>query len=339
MAYKFEEVRYTRSQVKMAGKIYISDISTEREKDGALVLINNWRASHSYPLQIIYMHLRRNTDEQTIVARRLKRLQSIEQKLRRFPNMSLTTMQDIGGCRVIVNSIPDVYKIVSGLEMSRMRHKLKKWNDYIETPKPDGYRSYHMVYSYHSDWRDTYNDLFVEIQIRTHIQHLWATAVETMDTFTGDPLKIGHGDPENREFFILVSRLLDLYEKNEQSISAVKNSETLQEFVQYEREHEVLGKLKSIKEAVENVQEINGRNQGYYVLNLNRESNLLIIKAYKKSELKLATAEYDLAEKNRTVNEDVVLVSTASFNMLKKAYPNYFSDINEFIALIDSFLE
>lgn len=338
MAHNYEEIKFTRTQIKKAGKAFISDKSSITEKEDALLLINNWRASHSFPLQIIYMHVKKTAGERAIVAQRLKRLYSITQKLYRFPNMSLTTMQDIGGCRVIVDSISDVYNMVESLKKSRMRHKLKEEYDYIKYPKSDGYRSYHIVYSYYSDRNPKYNGLFIEIQIRTHVQHLWATAVETMDTFTGDPLKIGQGDPENKQFFVLVSQLLEIYEASSLDINAVKNTDALQIFKKYEKEHEVLRKLKSIKEAVGFVQNVERNDQGYYVLRLNRETNQLLIKSYEKKMLEQATSEYDLAEKNREADEDIVLVSTASFNMLKKAYPNYFTDINEFITLIDSFL-
>ena len=334
----YEEIKYTRNQIKKAGKIYVSVNSTKEEKESALILINNWRAAHSFPLQIIYMHIKKTAGDRAIVAQRLKRLYSITQKLDRFPNMSLTSMQDIGGCRVIVDSIEDVYRMVDSLKKSRMRHKLKEEYNYILNPKIDGYRSYHMVYSYYSDRNPKYNGLFIEIQIRTHIQHLWATAVETMDTFTGDPLKIGQGDPENRQFFVLISKLLQIYEMSNQSIKAVKESNLLQEYLIYEKEHEILRKLKSIKEAVGYVQSVDSRDQGYYVLRLDRTRNQLLINSYEKKELEQATTAYDLAEKNRNINEDIVLVSTASFNMLKKAYPNYFTDINEFIELVDSFV-
>ena len=339
MAHNYEEVKYTRTQIKKAGKIFVSSKATEGEKEQALVLINNWRASHSFPLQIIYTHVKKTAGDGAIVAQRLKRLYSITQKLYRFPNMSLTAMQDIGGCRVIVDSIDDVFNMVESLRKSRMRHKLKEEYDYIRHPKEDGYRSYHLVYSYNSERNPKYNGLFVEIQIRTHIQHLWATAVETMDTFTGDPLKIGQGDPDNKQFFILVSKLLEIYERNSNSIDAVRQTDTIKEFIQYEIEHQILRKLKSIKEAVGFVQRTDKRDQGYYVLRLNRKRNQLLINMYPKNELERATTEYDLAEKNRAILEDVVLVSTTSYNMLKKAYPNYFSDINEFIGLIDSFIK
>lgn len=338
MAHNYEEVKFSRSQIKNAGKDYVSKNVSKSKKDQALAKINNWRAAHSFPLQIIYMHIKNTVGDRAIVAQRLKRLFSITQKLYRFPNMSLTTMQDIGGCRIIFDSIDDVNSMVESLKNSRMRHRLKEEYDYIQNPKPDGYRSYHMVYSYYSDRNPKYNGLFIEIQIRTHIQHLWATAVETMDAFTGDPLKIGQGDPENRQFFVLVSQLLELYETNNQDIETVKHSEVLQEFIKYDKKHEVLRKLKSIKEAVENVEETDIGTQGYYVLRLDREQNQVHISIYGKNEPELATNAYDFAEKNMTDDEDIVLVSTTSLNTLKKAYPNYFSDINEFIVLIDSFL-
>lgn len=338
MAHNYEEIKYTRTQIKKAGKNYISRIASEEEKNEALKLINNWRSAHSFPLQIIYMHIKKTAPASAIVAQRLKRLYSITQKLYRFPNMSLTAMQDIGGCRVIVDSIEEVSSMITRLKKSSMRHKLKEEYDYISQPKPDGYRSYHIVYSYFSDRNPKYNGLFIEIQIRTHIQHLWATAVETMDTFTGDPLKIGHGDPRNKQFFILASKLLEIYEKNNRNINAVKQSKVLNEFREYENEYKILQKLRSIKEAVGYVT-INIRDQGYYVLQLNRKRNQLNIKEYSKKQLELATIYYDEAEKTRSVDEDVVLVSTTSFNMLRQAYPNYFSDITEFITLVESFLK
>ncbi len=336
---RYEEVKYSRSQIKKAGKKYIDSNSTEIERREALALINNWRAAHSFPLQVIYMHVQRIAPINAVVAQRLKRLYSITQKLSRFPNMSLTAMQDIGGCRVIVDSIPQVYDMIERLTKSRMRHHKKEEYDYIAHPKPDEYRSYHIVYSYFSDKNPKYNGLFIEIQIRTHIQHIWATAIEMMDTFIGDPLKIGQGDPQNRQFFILASKLLEIYEKNDCRIEAVKKSEELINFIKYNQEHQILNRLRSIKEAVGYVRSMESLEQGYYLLRLNREQNQLLINSFTKKQLEQATVQYDIAEQTRDVNEDVVLVSTSSYKTLKQAYPNYFSDITEFITLMEKFVQ
>ena len=120
-------------------------------------------------------------------------------------------MQDLGGCRVILNSINQVYKSVSNYKSSHVLHELKKENDYIQNPKTSGYRSYHMVYQFKSKSNDIYNkNMLIEIQFRTQLQHLWATALETMGIYTQTNLKSSIGDKDVLRFFILVSSLFDL---------------------------------------------------------------------------------------------------------------------------------
>ena len=160
-------------------------------------IIDNWRAAHAFPLHIIYNHLRRMTsyDPDIVVAERLKRLDSIIGKLKREPTMNLWTMQDLGGCRVIVPRLSQVYRVANKFKTSRIRHKYKDEDDYIHQPRISGYRSYHLVFQYHSDKKDTYNrNMLIEIQFRTKLQHLWATAVETMGLFTNQALKAGQGE-------------------------------------------------------------------------------------------------------------------------------------------------
>ena len=48
----YEEVKYSKSQIKKAGKRYIAPDTDNNERNRALVLINNWRAAHSFPLQV-----------------------------------------------------------------------------------------------------------------------------------------------------------------------------------------------------------------------------------------------------------------------------------------------
>lgn len=336
----FEQLKYSKSQAKKAGKIFTNPNSTDVEKETALDIINNWRASHSFPLQVLYVHLRRTSNDNIIVAQRLKRLHSITQKLIRFPNMSLTSMQDIGGCRIIVNSIDEVYDIVSKLKKSRMRHTLKEEYDYLKEPKVDGYRSYHIVYSYNSDRNKIYNGLFIEIQVRTHIQHLWATAVETIDTFTNESLKLGKGSQENKKFFVLVSKLLQLYEECGYDLNTIKNSNQLNDFLNFNETQKIIEKLISIKTAGEVLENINASDiQGYYLLKFDRESGSVTVTSFPKKQLDKATEEYDKLERNSTESKNIVLVSTSSFKSLKQAYPNYFADIGEFLSLMKKFTD
>ena len=193
---RWKRVENSRSQIIKAGKIIRDVNSSEKERNEAIEIIDNWRMAHAFPLHVIYMHLRRfkGNNSEVIVAERLKRLDSIIGKLKRENSMNLWTMQDLGGCRMVVSSIDDVYHFAKRYENSRKRHIKKKEYDYISNPKLSGYRSLHVVYEYHSDQNDFYNkNMLIEIQFRTHLQHLWATAVETMGIFTkkGDKIRTG----------------------------------------------------------------------------------------------------------------------------------------------------
>lgn len=209
---KWESPKYSKKQINNAGKIISDTTLTFGDRKQVLDIINNWRASHAYPLQIITSNLRKNNPN-AIVVQRLKRLDSIIGKLERFPDMDLYRMQDLGGCRVIVDTIDQVYDSIKKYNLSRIRHILKREYDYIQNPKPSGYRSYHMVYQFQSDKKETYNkNMLIEIQFRTRLQHVWATAVEMMGIYTKNNLKSSQGDEDILRFFTLVSSLFAIIE-------------------------------------------------------------------------------------------------------------------------------
>ena len=201
----WEIPKYSKSEINKAGFIIANPSSTKEDRNNALIILNNWRAAHAYPLQVICSNLRlRNPD--AIVVQRLKRLDSITGKIERFPDMSLYRMQDLGGCRVIVDTVEQVYEAIEKYKNSRIRHILKREYDYIQNPKDSGYRSYHMVYQFRSDKKETYNkNMLIEIQFRTKLQHIWATAVEMMGIYTKSQLKASSGDKDILRFFALVS--------------------------------------------------------------------------------------------------------------------------------------
>lgn len=212
---RWKSVEYTKRQINDAGDIIRRDDATEEELDFATKVIDNWRAAHAYPLHVIYMHLRRmtGTRRDILVVERLKRLDSIVGKLKRENGMDLWRMQDLGGCRFIVPTVDEVFVFAEKYKNSRVRHEYKRTYDYINNPKPSGYRSLHLVYKFHSDTKDTYNqNMLIEIQFRTHLQHVWATALETMGLFTKQALKAGQGEDYVKRFFVLVSSLFAMKE-------------------------------------------------------------------------------------------------------------------------------
>ncbi len=340
---KWKTVEYSRSQIIKSGKIIKNDNSTKDQLDQATKVIDNWRSAHAYPLHIIYTHLRKMAEKDTniVVAERLKRLESIISKLKREPTMSLWTIQDLGGCRVIVPELNDVYKYAEKYYKSRKRHIFIKDNDYITCPKKTGYRSLHVVYQYHSDKVDTYNNnMLIEIQFRTRLQHLWATSVETMGLFTKQAIKSGQGTEEVTRFFKLISSLFAIQEGTPVVPDTAETVDDLvKEIRSLNEKHNFLGMLSAFRVAVD-VKASDNNKRGYYILILNYDTRLLHIDYYKPSEIETANQKYNQIEKKRcNQNIDAVLVQVSSFQTLKSAYPNYFSDIGEFIKIVNSYLK
>ena len=340
---KWKTVEYSRSQIINAGKTIKKTDASDTSNIQATKSIDNWRAAHAFPMHVIYMHLRRmaESNNQIIVAERLKRLDSIVNKLKREPSMSLWTMQDLGGCRFIVPCVEDIYKYADKYEYSRKRHVLKTQNDYVKHPKITGYRGLHRVYEYHSDSVDTYNkNMLIEIQFRTHLQHLWATAVETMGLFTKEAIKSGQGDENVKRFFQLSSALIAKKENQPLPPGVVDDiDEIISEIESLNAKNNYLDFLSGIRVAV-NFQDKKDAKASYYILILNYNTKVLTIKSFMPSEFNEANNIYNSIESTRAETKiDAVLVNVSSFKSLKSAYPNYFSDIGEFVNIIKSYLK
>lgn len=184
--------------------------------DEALDAVFRRRLAHAYPLELVRAHLTGRLHAlgigDALVAMRLKRLPSIAGMLRRFGGMRLDCMQDIGRIRVIVGSVEDAFRLEDALRHGCCGHDLPEPHDYISDPKDDGYRGIHQILRIKSPARPESDGLAVELQIRTVIEHSWATAVEAMDFISGSSLKPG-GDEGARRFFALAGALLALWEK------------------------------------------------------------------------------------------------------------------------------
>lgn len=337
---KWEVPKYTKSEINKAGKIIADPFSTSEEREEALVILNNWRAAHAYPLQVICSNLRQKNPD-AIVVQRLKRLESITGKIQRFPEMQLYKMQDLGGCRVIVDTIEQVYEAIDEYKTSRIRHILKREYDYIANPKESGYRSYHMVYQFHSESKDTYNkNMFIEIQFRTKLQHMWATAVEMMGIYTKSNLKSSQGDYDILRFFTLVSSLFAIEEKMPICPNTSKWVDELISEVKYlDKKNNIISTLSGLNVSINHASnKYNQKDKNlYYILLLNYDKMTVNVKPFQYSDLETATKLYGKIEQGSNIN--VVLVSASSFETLRLAYPNYFADISYFVTKLRRVIE
>ena len=113
------------------------------------------------------------------VTSRLKRTESIANKLSRN-NLAFTieniekNVRDVAGIRVVCSYIDDIYSIADAL-LKQDDVRLVERKDYIANPKPNGYRSLHLIISTPVYLADSKKEVMVEVQIRTIAMDFWAS--------------------------------------------------------------------------------------------------------------------------------------------------------------------
>lgn len=340
------QLKYSKKAVRRAGDYFVneSDDLSGFDLDDFFKyfeIVENWRSSHAYPMQSMLGYFRSKaffSDKNSIVVQRLKRTPSILDKLRREEGMKLDRMEDIGGCRIVVSSKQKVYDVKNLIIDGRTRNILHRERDYIKTPKESGYRGIHLVYIY-SGAKEEYRKHKIELQIRSKVQHSWATAVEVVGTFTGQALKASKGHDAWLNFFKLTSIAFSDIENK----TLVKNyaSEDRKTLIKYINKLGVLTRLKAFAVSTRHLSKETDGKTAYYLLTLEIDKSNIKIRKYSTSQLPAASEKYADLEKEFKDNSerDVVLVSASSIRSLKKAYPNYFADTSEFSKYLSRLIE
>jgi ppGpp synthetase/RelA/SpoT-type nucleotidyltranferase len=347
-----EDFSYSNNAVKKAGRRL-------RKKEGdlksATTTIQQFRAAHEKPLNTIAYLIGRCCRELDIDVKpvtRLKRLDTIIDKLQRksldgnTANATcVTNMNDIGGCRAIfpdLKSLEQVKAQLQGTIEKVGRVRIKDIDNYISTPKSNdcGYRSLHVIYRYDHASGKSFN---IEAQLRTKLQHLWATTVEIVDILEGTKIKT-HSHSDNKykidlqikweELLSIMSRYiadaegaieLDKEEKNQFSIR-------LREL---NNEINALGRLKTFKILDEKVQACCGDKTEHVLLMID-ENSLELIFSDEFDNYSQAISVYNAAEKMTRSQSGIntLLISTKNMGQLSEAYPNYLGDCASFILLL-----
>ena len=279
-----------------------------------MLLLQEYRQTFKDPISRVFSFViesARKIDRQCIVTYRIKRIDTIMEKLRRYQgnengSMNLSRMWDIAGCRCILNSSNQDKLYQLQKVILKEFGQDSKINDHIANPKDSGYRSLHIYV------KDKETQKPVEIQIRNKEQHNWATLVEIVDLLYGTKNKEqGASGPLGRFLFLF---------SNAKNLS----DEEFSEMLQIERKKKVFEKMSGVLSR----NYINIRRQwlkqktkgGFFVITANKKSSK--IESYRSFEE--AEAVY---YKKYLANQDANIVLThlryPDFEQISMAYSNY----------------
>jgi len=354
--------KYSGKAIGRAGEVLRkSDIHTnDSEFDEAMRALSYWRLSHENPLveaMSLVQKAIKPIDRQAVFAKRPKRSQSIINKLQRFDKMSLRTMNDIGGCRVILSNEKKLWKAVKSVKRHDSHFGLPanhSFNDYIQKPKSDGYRGYHLIGKFDGGQGGTRS---IEIQFRTKFQHSWATSVEIVDIFTDQALKSNSGNKDWAAFFQNISKLLASIEKIKSKGNPSTNALQNLYFEAINDNKELKGAHQSVKRLAEklNVRTLfeafsgslkvlqdrtplaSTKSRGYVLLEIDTSVKELSAKIFDSEDSAEAERLYSERELSSRGSPSIVvaLVSSTSLGGIEEAYPNYFADASSFLNHLD----
>ncbi len=153
------------------------------------------------------------------ISSRIKKPVSIARKLRKrgFP-VNISSMEenltDIAGVRVICSFIDDIYAIADMLTRQDDLRILER-KDYIQAPKPNGYRSLHLILEVPVFFSDHKRSMKAEVQIRTIAMDFWASLEHQ--------LKYKKEVPDEQEIIQELKECADTIAATDQRMMAIRN--------------------------------------------------------------------------------------------------------------------
>jgi hypothetical protein len=336
----FPVFEYSNRDVRRVGDLIAGDLpwteETAPQIREAFRIANSWRDAHAYPMRSLrysVIGFMRHNGIEGITVARLKRMQAIRRKLRRI-QLNLNQLQDLAGCRAILGTISEVHVLVDALRKGS-KHELRAENDYILQPKEDGYRSHHLMFKYRGKGpTEIYNDRRIEVQIRTRLQHSWATAVEAVGLFRGEDLKAHVGSEQWLRLFKLMSAEFCLVEGCPEPPDTFDQAGRIAEIRRLDKELGAIEALEKLSHAARwtDIAVSPSTRPTYYLIKF--DNNTKQVEVSPIFAPRSALESYDKAELGGNLSgvhsKNIVLVEADKLENLKAAYPNYFGDTQLF---------
>jgi len=336
----FPSFEYSNRDVRRAGDTLRGTLTFEPEcREETLrvfQIASSWRSSHAHPINSIMRSVSariRIAGLEGITVARLKRMPSVRKKLRNHAG-KLNQIQDLGGVRAILPSMNDANVLVSEIK-EKLNHKFFDEDDYVADPKEGGYRSVHLIYKFQGKGEaERFDGRRIEIQVRSRLQHAWATAVEAAGLINGQDMKAGEGDERWLRLFDLMSAEFALVENAPVSRHVPERAQRNQEIKELNRAlnaADVLDDLRYVSQSLDLVY-TKTNNPTYYLLEYDHVSKQ--VRAVPKYGPSDALSDYRRRElenvETHNENRKTVLVEADNVESLKQAYPNYFTDVAYF---------
>ncbi len=319
--------QFSKREIKEAGKKLCEEFLYSPETvDGVAHVFrvaHNWRMAHALPMVRVRGKLATISGAHADTAGRVKRIGSIRKKLRRAP-YSLADMQDLAGVRAILDSMEEVRRVEAWFREGKRADRLSRCDDYIDVPKASGYRSVHLVQRYDGN-SAPHQGMKVEIQIRTRLQHIWATAGEAIGAIRGEDLKASEGNCSWLRILQIMSGHFADMEGCPLPVGVPQTAdERADELADLNRETRAAEVFSTIRAIDANIP----RDASAFLISL--DAKLGVVKVEPK-ETYFEGSEGYLRQSDEGEAIQSVLVSVRDMKSLRRAYPNYFLDIGEFV--------
>ena len=188
---------FSKNQIrKLGSRLRNADVPAEADVTDYI----HWSQGFGAALSEIEARVRESAERELAsdsfqISARIKQISSVRAKLIR-QRTSLSDLEDIAGCRVILPSLVEVDQFIlqcAKLAVTRTRDSRADSNN--------GYRAVHLTLR-------SEDQHAVELQIRTRIQHAWAQLTERAAASRGIEVKYGGGPNEIRHMLASFSKMV-----------------------------------------------------------------------------------------------------------------------------------
>jgi len=172
----------------------------------------------------------------------------------------------------------------------------------------------------------------VEIQYRTSLQHVWATAVETAALLTENNPKFKQGSKSFVDFFKVCSEMLARHIENKTSaFKALSNTDLVDEYNRLNGETHIVDIFENVNAQITG-DDFEKTSILIFYFDEPKLGSRIEVRSYES--MNAGIRAYNELEKELSGLADLVLVKADAQETMRSAYRNYFADTAEFVNLV-----